>query len=193
MSKLERIEGDYYATPAWATELILDELWLPTNARILDPSAGEGAILDVAAARGFTTCGYEIDGIRAGNCRNRHSTIQCDALGPAPWCHASAIVGNPPFSKALEFAEKAAQWAEAHGTVAALLLRLAFAESKSRVEFHRSYPSALRVLSERPRFRVDTRGTDSSAYAWFVWDRRYQPMVEGWRVLARKEGAQCKG
>jgi len=191
--KRERIAGDYYATPAWATELILDELWLPTNARILDPSAGEGAILDVAAAQGFATIGYELDAERARVCGAKHPTIQCDALGPETWCHASAIVGNPPFGKAQEFAEKAAQWAEAHGTVAALLLRLAFAESKSRVEFHRSYPSALRVLSERPRFRVDTRGTDSSAYAWFVWDRRYEVKVEGWRVLARKEGAQCKG
>ena len=193
MSKLERIAGDYYATPAWATELILDELWLPTQALILDPSAGEGAILDVAEARGFQAVGYELDAERARVCGAKRPTIQCDALGPEPWCHASAIVGNPPFSKALEFAEKAAQWAEAHGTVAALLLRLAFAESKSRVEFHRSYPSALRVLSERPRFRADTSGTDSSAYAWFVWDRRYEVKVEGWSVLARKEGAKCKG
>ena len=190
--RLARIDGDYYATPAWATELILDELYLPNGSLVLDPSAGEGAILDVAARYGHSTIGYELDGVRAGNCRNKHSTIQCDALGPDAWCYASAIVGNPPFSLAQEFAEKAAQWAEANGSVAALLLRLAFAESKARVEFHRSYPSALRVLSERPRFRTDTRGTDSSAYAWFVWDRRYQPMVEGWRVLSRKEDV-CKG
>jgi hypothetical protein len=55
---------DYYPTPRWCTELLfehaykVDDRW-PDARSVLDPAAGDGAILDVARERGFSTyCPY---------------------------------------------------------------------------------------------------------------------------------------
>jgi hypothetical protein len=50
-----------------------------------------------------------------------------------------------------------------------MLLRLAFLESKRRFNFWQQYPvNKLYILSQRPSFTG--KGTDATAYAWFVWD-----------------------
>lgn len=192
--KRARVADDYYATPEWCIELILPVLDAACSTQIgcvLDPSCGDGAILDVAKAHGCHTVGIEQDAGRAQQARAKgHSVTEGDALGSfaawdvAPHTAQAAIIGNPPYSHALEFAERAAAWARRYGRPAALLLRLGFAESAGRAAFHRAYPSSLYVLAERPRFRTDTRGTDSSAYAWFVWG--LSPLrSNGWSVLER--------
>jgi hypothetical protein len=56
----------------------------------------------------------------------------------------------------------------------ALLLRLNFLESRERYDFWINYPAKhIYVLSERPCF-IGTKGTDSIAYAWFVWQKGYK-------------------
>jgi hypothetical protein len=66
---------DYYPTPRWCTELLfehaykVDDRW-PDARSVLDPAAGDGAILDVARERGFSTYGLELDPVRAEAARS---------------------------------------------------------------------------------------------------------------------------
>jgi hypothetical protein len=197
-AKHSRIDLDYYATPAWCTRQILDVLHLRERdlsvpyMAILDPSCGDGAILRVAGERGMAGIGIELDEGRAKQARAIDMTKEIregDALAmqwpltfwDKTWRRSVvALVGNPPFSLAGEFAGMAAEWSRANDRSAALLLRLSFAESQKRAAFHRQYPSDIYVLPVRPRFRTDTNGTDAHAYAWFVWG----PFRGGrWQVL----------
>lgn len=76
----ERRPDDFYATPAWCTELILPHL--ADASVVFDPCCGEGAILDVARARGSRTAGLELDVGRAQLAGARgHHVWSGDALG----------------------------------------------------------------------------------------------------------------
>lgn len=189
-----RIADDYYRTPPWCVELILPiveaSIGRPVTC-VLDPACGDGAILDVAREHGARTLGFELDGKRAKEARAKgHEVTTCESLGSS-WtlgkddAHA-VIVANPPYSHALEFAERCAWWARERGTRAALLLPLGFAESRARYAFHKSFPSSMYVLAERPRFRTDTHGTDPRGFAWFLFGARG---MQTWTVLDRRHGA----
>jgi hypothetical protein len=181
-----RVPDDFYATPSRDVEAFLDTAGLNVRGlSVFEPSAGDGAILDVCRGRGAERLlGLELEERRAAVCRAKgYDVTTADAM-ERTWGAADLLLGNPPFTMALEFAELAAAWAHRNGKPAALLLRLAFLESRKRAHFHASCPSDIFVLSERPSFRRDRKGTDSSAYAWFVWG----PLASRrWTVIPPKE------
>lgn len=169
---------DFYATPAWVTDCILPHL--PTAGAIVEPSCGDGAILDRLCAAlprktGGLVVGVELNPERASQararCARRAVVIEADYL---EWAKRPTVediglvIGNPPFAYALEFVEASiALAAPTRGTVA-MLLRLAFLESQERASFHRAHPADLYPLASRPSFTPDGK-TDSAAYAWLVW------------------------
>lgn len=159
---------DYYRTPSWCVAAIAPHL---PRVPALDPCCGDGAILDALRECGWEATawlwGYEADECRADDAHDNGHDVECeDALGNS-WSTPSLVVMNPPFSRAEAFVRKAlSETAPVRGTVAALL-RLAFLEGKSRAEFHREHQSDVFVLSRRPSF--DGKGTDSCAYAWFLF------------------------
>lgn len=80
---------------------------------------------------------------------------------------------NPPYNAAEGFVE--AGIAQARGKLA-LLLRLAFLEgaNRQRTIFARMPPARVWVFSERITFYPSgavQKGSGTTAYAWFVWDR----------------------
>ena len=78
------------------------------------------------------------------------------------------IISNPPYSVAQEIIERCFKIAN-EDTEIIMLLRLAFLESKKRYNFWQKHPvNGLYVLSQRPSFTG--KGTDATAYAWFVWN-----------------------
>ena len=80
------------------------------------------------------------------------------------------IIGNPPYSKAIEFVKKSLELLEENG-ILILLLRTAFLESRARYEFWQENPlSRLYTLSKRPSFTG--KGTDATSYSWFMWDKQ---------------------
>lgn len=167
-----RVADDFYPTPKPNTRQILDVLGfdLMRGLVALDPGCGDGAILDVCAERGATTMGIELDPMRAAKSQLAgHHVTAGDALA-VPWPDCDILAGNPPFKLALEFAQRAAEWARVNRAPAVLLLRLAFLETQARYQFHQDHPSDVYVLSKRPSFRTD-RGsaTDLAAYAWFAF------------------------
>lgn len=157
----ERRPADFYATPSWVTRLILPHLGTPRS--VLEPAAGEGAIM--REARAFwpkaNVVGTELDPERAAS----SGSLCADALTTEPRGY-DLIITNPPFSLAEEFVRWAIAAQEGVGT-SAFLLRLAFLESQGRAKLHRQFPSDVFVLPRRPSFT--NGGTDMAAYAWFVW------------------------
>lgn len=164
---------DHYPTPRWCTLALLrfGGLTLPAEPMVLDPACGEGAILSVVKDElpDSSTRGIELDEGRArAAVERRLEVIQGDGLA-LDWDEPDLVIGNPPYSLALDFAWKAAEWAAAApGRAAALLLRLSFLEPASgrAVLFERHRPDVL-ILPRRPMF--DGKGHDSITSAWFCW------------------------
>jgi hypothetical protein len=101
------------------------------------------------------------------------------------WYQPDTVIMNPPFSLGLSFVEYALSHTRRGATIVALL-RLAFLEGQGRAELHRKHPSDVYVLPKRPSFTG--KGTDSSAYGWFVWG----PGRGGrWQVLDIQAQAAC--
>jgi hypothetical protein len=165
-----RNADDFYATPPWATRSILKALCrdraLYSPMAILEPSAGNGAIVDEIRAFGFPNEG--IEAIEIDPNRADASGAQCaDFLTIAPDPRFDLVITNPPFSLALEFAKHALQFLRPGGTLA-LLLRLNWLASGKRSEWLRDNTPSLYVLPKRPSFSADGK-TDATDYAWFVW------------------------
>jgi hypothetical protein len=89
------------------------------------------------------------------------------------------VITNPPFNVAHDIIPLAYQTAS-RGVC--MLLRLTYLEPcANRAEWLMGASDQLRVLipvNPRPRFRTDTKGTDSVTVAWFVWDKQWS-----WRKL----------
>lgn len=164
---------DFFPTPAWAVEAFLASVDLPGGVW-MEPSVGSAAIVRA------------VEGVRPGAQRWIACEIREDAqpvahvdpvdlrIGdfldpgtiaglPAP----DVIIGNPPYSHALQFCARCLDVAAGHAWVA-MLLRLGFLESEERAPFLRRHPPDVYPLSRRPSFNGGA-STDSAAYAWIVW------------------------
>jgi len=147
-----RKESDFYPTPNWCFET------LPINFNnyktALEPCKGDGRIVSFLENKDITVDWCEI---REG----------LDFLEPDfDFGLYDLILTNPPFSLALEFIKKSLEISD----TVILLLRLNFLGAQCRKEFwQNNEPDTLYILSKRPSFTG--KGTDSTEYAWFVWDK----------------------
>lgn len=170
-----RHPDDFYATPRWVTVAMLDAIDFPRGFNIVEPSCGDGAILDVLRERYDARAlrGIELDVARGQEARRR---IGCTitlgdylAWAPRPGAEPSWIVGNPPFSLAQRFVEHSLSIVD-DGCRITFLLRLAFLSSQSRRHLFDDDAgfAQLLVLPRRPSFTPDG-GTDRYDYGWFSW------------------------
>jgi hypothetical protein len=159
-----RQETDFYATPEWCVQKLMNNL--PPLDRVLDPAAGNGAILEAIRTRypDVNQRGFEIVAEMAR--KDTEFIATRDALGPGDWNAPAYIIMNPPFRDAQKFVERSLLEVGHNGTVCALL-RLNWLAGQSRREFHRQNPADVYVLARRPSFTGG--GTDATEYAWFVW------------------------
>jgi len=142
---------DFYPTPSWCYEKLPIDWSMFTTA--LEPCEGDGRITQFLRAKGVDTKGFDIQ--TGTNYLTTETTENYDL-----------ILTNPPFSIALDFIDKAIE--EANTVI--MLLRLNFLGSQKRnAWFVENEPTSLFVLSKRPSFTG--KGTDSTEYAWFVWDK----------------------
>lgn len=152
----EREANDNYPTPEWLTEAILLELGDYWGGPLLEPAAGEGAIVRILK-RAFPTAQTDAGDIVSG---------QDFLTYPWPRNHYKLIITNPPYSLAESFARRALELIRPDGAVV-LLLRLSFLASQQRAAWmRRTHPSVF-VTPRRPCF---VRGkSDNCEYGWFVW------------------------
>jgi hypothetical protein len=157
------LEGpDFFPTPAWATHALIDNEKFVGD--IWESACGNGAMSRVLEQTGETVIssdlfdrGYGVSGV--------------DFLRPDRT--ADNIVTNPPYNAAEGFVLSGITHARRKF---ALLLRLAFLEgaNRARTIFAECPPSRVWVFSERITFYpagAVQKGTGTTAYAWFVWDK----------------------
>lgn len=171
---LKRQPNDFYETPAWAIDVVLDVLGVNEefDGYAIDPGSGTGAIAQRIAERApkADVRGIELDAtlleraktVRSASIAWEHG----DWLSWSPDGVPDLIVANPPYSIAELFVRKALEVAGKKGIVA-MLLRQGWVSGKKRRAFWRDFKADFHPLERRPSFNGS--GTDATDYAWFVW------------------------
>lgn len=154
---------DFYPTPTWATEALLaNEIFIGS---IWEPACGDGAISKTLTANGLPSMNTDMFDRGFGHIRNMNF-LEANNFS------FDNIITNPPYNLAEEFVH---QGLEKVTLKLALLLRLSFLESAIRFRsiFSTKPPTRVWVFSERITFYpngVQTAGTGTLAYGWFIWD-----------------------
>lgn len=174
----ERHVDDFYETPAWCLEAIWPHV-RPVTGVVLDPCAGNGAVLAFLAANYDRS---QVNGCELDRAR-------CDeAAGQGAWCqhgdwladeHPRTLRGewpklvftNPPYRHAMAFVQKALEVTRPVGGTTCMLLRLNWLASQRRADWMRQHTPDVYVLPRRPSFTPDGK-TDATEYAWMVWGPR---------------------
>jgi hypothetical protein len=154
--------ADFFPTPAWATFALVENERFSGD--VWECACGDGAmsrVLEQASRSVFSSDLYP----------RGYGNVGLDFLDPAR--SADNIVTNPPYNCAEGFVASGVKHARRKF---ALLLRLAFLEGANRANtiFAKCPPSRVWVFSERITFYpsgIDPKGSGTTAYAWFVWDK----------------------
>lgn len=175
-SKEKRNPFDNYATPACATDALLDS-GLLDKVPTLEPACGDGYIVKVLRKRGFN---IEASDLRTGPEIFGHKGR--DFLARTRPCQQ--IVTNPPFSFVNEFINKGSEICQGK---MALLVRLTFFEGPGRfrlLEQHK--PAFVLVLSQRLPYQTaqgEWKRDPNFSHAWIVWDFANPPQETILRMM----------
>ena len=153
---------DFFPTPAWATYALIDNEKF--SGEIWESACGDGAMAHVLNETGCRVLSSDLHNRGFGE-------VGIDFLTAKG--KSDNIVTNPPYNSAEGFVAAGVQKARRKF---ALLLRLAFLEGANRANtiFARNPPSRVWVFSERITFYpagAVQKGTGTTAYAWFIWDK----------------------
>lgn len=182
---LVRHEHDFYETPAWAVDLVLDLLGVTPefDGYVIDPGCGDGAIAQRVAERAPKA---DVRGIeqqsdlleRAKGLRTASVAWELgDWLTWQPDGVPDLIIGNPPYKDAERFVRKALAVSAKRATVA-MLLRQGWVSGKKRRAFWTEFKADFHPLERRPSFNGS--GTDATDYSWFVFGPK---RVGRWSIL----------
>lgn len=168
-----RRESDFYATPLESVYSFLDNYdGIKSTDIILEPSAGNGAIIKALRNRGYKN---HIDAVELREEERENLIGYADRVGILDFLKDpdlgkyDVIIGNPPYSLAQEFIEKSLSLLRPGGRLI-FLLRTNFLESEKRFKWWQDkIPSGLYTLHKRPSFTG--KGTDATSYSWFVWEQ----------------------
>jgi hypothetical protein len=176
-SSLDIRKDDFYATPAVAVHALMACEVLPLT--IWEPACGDCAIVNILRDNGRGVVATDL--VERG-CPNSQSGIDFLMERAAP-AGVPAIVTNPPFKLAEEFAEHALTLVPQ----VYLLLRLAFLEGLRWERGLAKHFARCHVFAPRLPFmhRHDFDGVKNSnsgmPFAWFVWDRDHEGSATiGW-------------
>lgn len=178
-----RDANDYYRTPPADVREMLG-LWSPKGeiTSILEPAAGDGAMLDPLQERwpGAELVAFDVS--PQVDLRIQQQTFFMEDASRK----YDLVFGNPPYRHAQRFAQQGMQLLNRHGYLV-LLLRINFLASKKRRAFWRErLPIDIWALSHRPSFtqiREGPKETDFSDYAWFIWQQGRKPKFARLRVI----------
>lgn len=187
----KRSPHDFYPTPSWVTEALLQAL-PPESQTVIEPAAGEGDIVSVLAAAEYKVHAIELrqqceKGLRKAGASE---VAIGDALENLPKSTIKAIVSNPPFEGDLGFSFVKACIGTGSPYVA-MLLQLDYLCSRERAEWNNKHPvTALLPLGDRPSFTGDGQ-SDTRNYGWFIWikgekARSPQVLLDPFRQKARR-------
>jgi hypothetical protein len=160
---------DFFPTPEWATVALMDNETF--EGQIWEPACGDGSMARVLASKGNKVIASDLYDRGFGE-------IGIDFLSTDRVM--DNIVTNPPYNAAEGFVKVGVRNARRKF---ALLLRLAFLEGANRYRtiFSVNPPARIWVFSERITFYpagAIKKGTGTTAYAWFVWDKDWVGQTE---------------
>lgn len=162
---------DLYETPEWLTESIIPELLSrivrPQDCKVLEPACGKGLMVRVLNKYFHNITATDINSSPSVNFLNSN-------MPPKPTF--DLIITNPPYIHAMEFIKKALEWRRTPESVVAMLLRLNFLGSRRRAVWLREHIPAVYVTPHRPSF-INGK-TDSTEYAWFIWQQPFEKTSE---------------
>jgi hypothetical protein len=174
----KRVDADFYPTPISVIQNFLKHHQIKEGT-ILEPCAGNGNFIKALREYGYDNHiianelrDHEINNLSESGANEIHTY---NFLENKISTYPTTIITNPPYSLAEEFVKKCKeQFPEAE---IIMLLRLAFLESKKRFHFWEQHPvNKLYILSQRPSFTG--KGTDATAYAWFVWNNSNKQSIK---------------
>lgn len=163
-----RRKNDFYPTPEWAAEDLMDEVSIRGN--VLEVCAGDGAIAKVIQRFTYTFRNDIEDTMP-------QLDFVLNAADPRSWMMMVAdrsgtrfdwVVTNPPFNQAAQIVPLA------YGNAVrgiAMLLRLSYLEPvKDRGAWLNAHPPTSMIVLPRISFTGDGK-TDNVTCAWMVWDK----------------------
>lgn len=157
---------DFYTTPEWATEALMERESF--DGEIWECAAGNGKMAKILKKYNPTI----LTDIRTGT--NFFDTKK----------NVKNIVTNPPYKYAQAFVE----WAKENATEKiAMLLKLTFLESARRYSFFQDQKFPLKkvlVFCKRitmfPEGEEKPKNSGTIAFAWYIWDKEYKgkPIID---------------
>ena len=163
---------DRYYTPGALAESLTSLLPIRSSDRVVEPSCGGGAFVRALLRRTPRVHAFDLDPEARGLRATPFATSGDFLRQKEPEKLFDFAVGNPPYQDAERHVVHVLRFVRKGGSVA-FLLRLGFLEGQKRIAFWRRFPARrVFVLSERPSFTGG--GTDSAAYAFFVWEKGWK-------------------
>lgn len=161
----DRPSGDFYPTPAYVVDALLEREEFVGN--IWEPACGEGHISKILINNGYEVISSDLIDRGYGSSSDFLLTQKS----------VDNIITNPPYSHALEFVIHSKKCARKK---IAMFLKTVFLESESRKlmfldqEFplKTMYQFSKRVTLYKNGYKLKNSGMIS--YAWFVWDRDFR-------------------
>lgn len=181
---------DFFQEPTWATDLLLDRIAF--EGEILDPSAGEGRIVQTCARRGYPSWGSDIVPRAPGIAGN------VDFLDPDSYSRKAVdnIIMNPPYYRGdgtIAFIDRALEVA---ARKVAAITPIPFLASQKRYACFKRWPvTHVLILSSRPSMPPGGRGIKEQSgkedYCWIVFERGHTGPAEiDWLIRPKAETLQ---
>ena len=165
---------DFYQTPTWAIEKLLEKEQFKWN--ILEPCSWAWVISKVLENYWYKVFSQDI---RTDEWVYWKKWINF-LLDDIPY--TNNIVTNPPYKYAQDFIEKSLYLTE---WKVAMLLKLSFLESIWRYEFFKNTPlKKVFVFCKRvnmyPEWQPIPKNSWTIAYAWYIWEEwyRWEPTID---------------
>ncbi len=174
---------DFYATPAWVTERLLDHIRL--RGTVWEPCCGDGAMARVLQARGYAVVASDIADRGFGTPGMDFLTATAFPAGCGamvtnpPYGEADAMAGKPRSSSAMQrFLRHALALTKAADGQLALLVRLQWIAGQRAAAIMSAAPFA-KVIVLRERITWFDRGAETKRaqhhHAWVVFDHHHPP------------------
>ena len=165
-SDYERIPLDFYPTPPDATKALFDSglLWNAENKIVWEPACGNGAMSNVLKNYFREVKNTDINPLM-------DNAAKADFYTYEPDFNFNWIVTNPPYGDEInKFIDRIHYWL-AKGKSAAILARNELDSSVRRQKYfgNSEYFAEKRVLTWRPRWFADSKGSPRHNYSWFIW------------------------
>ncbi|MBS3648741.1 hypothetical protein KEU06_08875 [Pseudaminobacter sp. 19-2017] len=168
----ERVENDFYPTPAECTHALLR--FLEAQGRgvldklVWEPAAGQGHISKVCRLYGAQVIESDIAPQTKNAVVGDFTTAVIGVEEPIDY-----IITNPPYKRDVidAFMAKCVTFAREYGVTCAMLMRNEVDSAITRRKFFldcAQYDTKLSLLW-RPRWIADSTGSPRHNYAWFIW------------------------